>query len=45
MEWTVLDWNEPSIEFYMSLGAKPMDEWTVYRMTEPEIKRLAESRA
>jgi hypothetical protein len=42
MEWTVLDWNKPSIEFYLSLGAKPMDEWTVYRMTEPEIKRLAE---
>ena len=42
MEWTVLDWNKPSIEFYLSLGARPMDEWTVYRMTEPEIKRLAE---
>jgi hypothetical protein len=42
MEWTVLDWNEPSIEFYKSLDAKPMDEWTVYRKTEPEIKRLVE---
>jgi GNAT superfamily N-acetyltransferase len=42
MEWTVLDWNKASIEFYLSLGAKPMDEWTVYRMTEHEIKRLAE---
>jgi hypothetical protein len=42
MEWTVLDWNKPSIKFYLSLGAKPMDEWTAYCMTEPEIKRLAE---
>ena len=42
MEWSVLDWNEPSIRFYLSLGAKPMDEWTVYRLTEPEIRKLAE---
>jgi len=42
MEWTVLDWNKPSIEFYLSLGAGSMDEWTVYCMAEPEIKRLAE---
>src|SRR5688500_16248725 len=33
MEWAVLDWNEPAINFYRSLGAKPMDEWTVYRLT------------
>ncbi|GAA1070499.1 GNAT family N-acetyltransferase [Nocardiopsis composta] len=32
LEWSVLDWNEPSIEFYRSLGAVPMDEWTVYRL-------------
>lgn len=32
MEWTVLDWNEPSIGFYRSLGAVPMDEWTTYRL-------------
>ena len=42
MEWSVLDWNEPSIQFYLSLGAKPMDEWTVYRLTVPEIQKLAE---
>jgi GNAT superfamily N-acetyltransferase len=35
MEWSVLNWNTPSIEFYEnSLGAVPMDEWTVYRLTE-----------
>ena len=44
MEWSVLDWNEPSIQFYRSLGAFPMDEWTVYRMLPPEIKKLAERR-
>jgi GNAT superfamily N-acetyltransferase len=33
MEWTVLDWNEPSIGFYRSLGAVPMDEWTTFRLT------------
>ncbi|ODN43508.1 GNAT family N-acetyltransferase [Piscirickettsia litoralis] len=34
VEWSVLDWNEPSIQFYKKLGAKPMDEWTVYRLEE-----------
>src|SRR5262245_36089609 len=33
LEWTVLDWNTPAIDFYKSLGAKPMDEWTMFRMT------------
>ncbi|MGW3042828.1 N-acetyltransferase family protein [Kitasatospora sp. NPDC001159] len=33
VEWSVLDWNQPSIDFYKSLGAVPMDEWTVYRLT------------
>jgi GNAT superfamily N-acetyltransferase len=33
VEWSVLDWNTPSIEFYKRMGAKPMDEWTVYRVT------------
>lgn len=33
LEWWCLDWNKPSIDFYLSLGATPMDEWTVYRMT------------
>ena len=41
MEWAVLDWNEPAIEFYRALGAKPMDEWTVFRLTRDGIARLA----
>lgn len=41
MEWSVLDWNTPSINFYKSLGAEPMDEWTVFRLTEAEISKLA----
>jgi GNAT superfamily N-acetyltransferase len=41
MEWAVLDWNAPSIEFYRSLGAVPMDEWTIFRLTAPAIERLA----
>lgn len=40
MEWVVLDWNTPSIEFYKSLGANPMDEWTVFRLTEDKMKAL-----
>lgn len=40
-EWSVLDWNKPAIDFYKSLGAVPMDEWTVFRLTEDEIKKLA----
>lgn len=43
MEWAVLDWNEPAIEFYRKLGAKPMNEWTVFRLTREGIERLAES--
>lgn len=38
LEWSVLDWNKPAIDFYMDLGAKPMSEWTVFRMTETEMK-------
>jgi GNAT superfamily N-acetyltransferase len=41
-EWSVLDWNEPSIQFYKNLGAKPMDEWTTFRMTEKQLKALSE---
>ncbi len=41
MEWAVLDWNEPAIKFYRSLGAKPMDEWTVFRLTRDGIAKLA----
>lgn len=41
MEWSVLDWNAPSIAFYKSLGAEPMDEWTVYRLTGASLDHLA----
>jgi GNAT superfamily N-acetyltransferase len=43
LEWVVLDWNKPSIEFYKSLGAEPLDEWTIFRMTPEAIKKLAGS--
>lgn len=43
MEWAVLDWNEPAIQFYGKLGAKPMDEWTVFRLTSEGISGLAQS--
>jgi hypothetical protein len=36
-----LDWNKPAIEFYKSLGAEPMDEWTVNRITGPALEKLA----
>lgn len=41
LEWWVLDWNEDAIRFYKSIGAKPMDEWTVFRVTGNELKQLA----
>ncbi len=41
LEWAVLDWNTPSIEFYRSLGAVPLDEWTAYRLTGDALSRLA----
>lgn len=41
LEWSVLDWNTPAIDFYKSLSAKPMDEWTVFRLTEKEIAELS----
>ncbi|MGW5735409.1 MULTISPECIES: GNAT family N-acetyltransferase [Streptomyces] len=40
LEWSVLDWNEPSIKFYRSLGALPQDEWTVYRLTDEALAGL-----
>jgi GNAT superfamily N-acetyltransferase len=43
LEWAVLDWNEPAIRFYKRLGAKPMDEWTVYRVTGETLDELARS--
>ncbi len=42
MEWSVLDWNQPAIEFYRSLGAEPMDDWTVYRLDRQALSALAE---
>ncbi|CAB4855083.1 MAG: GNAT family N-acetyltransferase [Actinobacteria bacterium] len=44
LQWWVLDWNEPSIEFYKSLGAVPMDEWTVFRVSGDALKDLATKR-
>ena len=41
MEWTCLDWNEPSIRFYLSMGAVPMDEWTTYRLSGKAIAQAA----
>jgi len=41
LEWSVLDWNTPAIEFYLSLGAVPMTEWTVYRVTGDALPALA----
>ncbi|MDR0570178.1 MAG: GNAT family N-acetyltransferase [Clostridiales Family XIII bacterium] len=41
MDWWCLDWNEPAIEFYRSLGAKPMNDWTVYRLTDDALRELA----
>ena len=40
LEWACLDWNEPSIEFYKSLGAVPMDDWTVYRADEETMRKM-----
>lgn len=42
LEWSCLDWNAPSIGFYKSLGAVPMDEWTVYRLTGATLDKMAE---
>ena len=43
MEWAVLDWNDPAIQFYRKLGAEPMNEWTVFRLTKEGIAKLANS--
>jgi len=45
MEWAVLDWNEPAIQFYRKLGAKSMDEWSVFRLTRDGIAKLADAKA
>ena len=41
LEWSCLDWNKPSIDFYLSLGAEPMEEWTVYRLSGEKLSRMA----
>jgi GNAT superfamily N-acetyltransferase len=42
LEWSVLNWNRPSIEFYEALGARPQDEWTVYRLTDGALRQLGD---
>ena len=42
LEWVCLDWNQPSIDFYLSLGAKPMSDWTLYRVSDDALNQLAE---
>lgn len=42
LEWWCLDWNQPSIDFYLSLGAEPMEDWTVYRISGDTLHNLAE---
>lgn len=42
LEWSCLDWNKPSIDFYLSMGAEPMEEWTVYRLSGDTLKKAAE---
>ena len=44
LEWSCLDWNKPSIDFYLSLGSNPMDEWTVYRITGDNLLNMAEDK-
>lgn len=41
LEWSVLDWNNPAIEFYQTLGAVPMEQWTVFRLTDEALEQLA----
>jgi GNAT superfamily N-acetyltransferase len=45
LEWSVLDWNTPSIEFYKAAGAVPLDEWTVFRLTDDALTAFAEPRS
>lgn len=43
LEWCCLDWNQPSIDFYLSLGAKPLSDWTTYRLTGETLTAMAEA--
>lgn len=45
LEWVVLDWNELAIRFYINIGARPMDEWTTFRMTDEPLEQLASQSA
>jgi hypothetical protein len=42
MEWAVLDWNRKAIDFYEALGARPVGEWTVYRLTGESLRKVAD---
>ncbi len=42
LEWMCLDWNQPSIDFYLSLNARPMEDWTLYRLTGDTLRQMAE---
>jgi GNAT superfamily N-acetyltransferase len=42
LEWSVLDWNHPAIDFYKRLGAQPLDDWTQYRLTGPALQDLSQ---
>ena len=42
LEWVCLNWNRPSIDFYLSMGARPMDEWTTYRLAGESLAKAAE---
>ncbi len=44
LEWSVLDWNQRAIDFYKSLGAAPMNEWTIYRVTGSALQKLGSGR-
>lgn len=43
MEWTVLDWNEPAIEFYRGLGAQQLEEWRIFRLTGPALEKFGKA--
>jgi GNAT superfamily N-acetyltransferase len=43
-EWNCLDWNQPSIDFYLSLGAKPLSDWTTFRLTTHDMKRFIQEK-
>ena len=44
LEWSVLDWNEPAIRFYKSLGGRPMDEWSIFRVAGDSLNKLAKAK-